>query len=247
MSYILEALKKSEQERQIGQVPDLSVVQEAPTRTAPRWPRWLLAALLLNVALLAILAWWVWDARMSANVASVPPVPADTKSAQPAPDTAFESDTTGADVVAAAPSSAAAAPEQHTTPAANAAPAPELPEPVSHLPTSAPEPIESVPSAAEAQTQLGPDLEPLPPVDSIDAAATVPRWEDLPDAQRAGLPVPRIDVHVFAQEPERRFVLIDLRKYKQGDTLEDGAVIETILADGIVLSYQGQQYRVDRP
>lgn len=250
MSYILEALKKSEQERQIGQVPDLSVIQETPARAAPRWPRWLLAALLLNIVVLAVLAWRIWDARMSASLASSPPAPSDTQqTAQSAADAALESGTRGVDAVDASLSSAAAVPAQNLAPASGTVPAPELPEPVSHQPTPAPVPAQPLQPAAQAQTetQLGPDLEPLPPVDSVDAAAAVPRWEDLPDAQRAGLPVPRIDVHVFAQEPERRFVLIELRKYHQGDTLEDGAVIETILADGIVLSYQGRQYRVDRP
>lgn len=236
MSYILEALKKSEQERQIGHVPDLSIVQETPARAAPRWPRWLLAALLLNAFVLVFLAWRVWDARMSAAVSPEPPTAA-TVPAQPA-----------------APAVAADAAE--TVPAASmptesAVAAPSLPEPVSQMPPSAAPPASesmAVPQIeSEAQPQLGPDLAPLPDVESSDPTAAVPRWEDLAPEQRAGLPVPSIDVHVFAQEPERRFVLINLRKYLQGDTLENGAVIEAILADGIVLSYQGQQYRVDRP
>jgi len=76
---------------------------------------------------------------------------------------------------------------------------------------------------------------------------TAPRWEDLPLEERASLPAPRIDVHVFAQEPERRFVLINLRKYHAGDTLDDGTTLDAILSDGIVLSHGGRQYRVDRP
>lgn len=248
MSYILEALKKSEQERQIGHVPDLSVVQETPTRAAPRWPRWLLAALLLNVAILAVLAWRVWDARTPETMASAPPAPA----VEPAPAQPEASTTVGADTSAAPDASVSALlsagePAQSAAIVPNEAPAPELPEPVSQMPMPAAEPMEAVQPATDAQAQLGPDLEPLPPVESVDAATAVSRWEDLPAEQRDGLPVPRIDVHVFAQEPERRFVLINLRKYQQGDTLDDGAVIETILADGIVLSYQGQQYRVDRP
>lgn len=238
MSYILEALKKSEQERQIGHVPDLSMIQETPHRTAPRWPRWLLAALLLNAVILVFLAWRAWDAHMSSKLSSAqtPAVPAQaaTAAVPPAP--------------IKAPIEPAAAPAATEIDTAE----PVLPEPVSEMPAPAPE---SEPSAlmqepewqAQPQPQLGPDLEPLPAPESADVTAGVPRWEDLPSAERSQFPVPRIDVHVFAQEPERRFVLINLRKYQQGDTLEDGAVIEAILADGIVLSYQGQQYRVDRP
>ena len=247
MSYILEALKKSEQERQIGHVPDLSVVQETPARAAPRWPRWLLAALLLNVAILSVLAWRVWDARVSPTVASVPtgPAPAVSAGAMPAqPATGTEP---AVDTLASTSPAAVVVPEQKPAEVQDEVPEPALPEPVSQMPAPAVEPVQSMQAATDPQTQLGPDLEALPPVDGADVATAVPRWEDLPAEQRAGLPVPRIDVHVFAQEPERRFVLIDLQKYKQGDTLGDGVVIETILSDGIVLSYQGQQYRVDRP
>ena len=248
MSYILEALKKSEQERQIGHVPDLSMVQETPARAAPRWPRWLLAALLLNVAILSVLAWRVWDARMSPTVASAPTGPAQVAPAGATPAQPVAAGAEPAvDTLASTPSAAVPAPEQSPAAVQDEVPEPALPEPVSQMPAPAVEPVQSMQAATDPQTQLGPDLEALPPVDGADAAAAVPRWEDLPAEQRAGLPVPRIDVHVFAQEPERRFVLINLRKYQQGDTLDDGAVIETILADGIVLSYQGQQYRVDRP
>lgn len=199
MSYILEALKKSEQERRLGHVPDISVLQEAPARTPQRWQRWLLAALLVNLLVLLIVAWRPW-ARPAA------PVPAqattERNAAQPA-----EAD-------AASPSAVTA---QDATP---------LPPPVT---TTA---IEPAPRAVE-------------PVSALPQEA--PRWQDLPADQRNALPVPRIDVHVFAQDPSRRFVLIDLRKYHEGERLDGGATIESIRNDGIVLSYQGQRYRVDRP
>lgn len=245
MSYILEALKKSEQERRIGHVPDLSMAQETPLHAAPRWPRWLLAALLLNALLLVFLGWRVWDARMSAGKEAAQPaavVPAPT--APPVRPSA------------AAPGEAVTIPAADLPVETDAA-TPVLPEPVSQTPPATPSvdvPASELPADADTgtQPQLGPDLVPLPAMAETGMEHTgmedaVPRWEDLPDAERAGLPVPRIDVHVFAEEPERRFVLINLRKYLQGDTLDNGAVIETILADGIVLSYQGQQYRVDRP
>jgi hypothetical protein len=56
MSYILDALKKSEKEHQQGTVPDLMTVQDVmvqePTKR-PLLPYLLLVALLLNAALLA--------------------------------------------------------------------------------------------------------------------------------------------------------------------------------------------------
>ncbi|MBI5042096.1 MAG: general secretion pathway protein GspB [Gammaproteobacteria bacterium] len=237
MSYILEALKKSQQERQIGHVPDISQLQDVPlSRPTPRWPRWLLAALLLNAVILVVLAWRNWEAHMATGssptpVAVAPPVVSPAVS--PVPEPRLETPA----VPPALPEAALSHPET-------------LPEPVTQLPAAAP--------ASEAELAAEPALEaePLPPIEPAPGVAEVapessaelpPRWQDLPLEERTGLPAPRIDVHVFAQEPERRFVLINLRKYQVGDTLDEGATLDAILADGIVLSYGGRQYRVDRP
>ena len=74
MSYILEALKKSDQERQIGHVPDIAQMQAVPKSTPPRWPRWLLLALLLNAGILVVLAWRTWEARMVSAVVEAPSI-----------------------------------------------------------------------------------------------------------------------------------------------------------------------------
>jgi general secretion pathway protein B len=60
MSYILDALKKSEQERQRGAVPNLHTVQAPVTgmrENRSRWPLVLALALLLNGSLLV---WWLY-------------------------------------------------------------------------------------------------------------------------------------------------------------------------------------------
>ena len=217
MSYILEALKKSEQERQIGHVPDLSVVQEPPARPVHRWPRWLVGAVLINVLILGLIAWQPWETR---KVPEQPATPAPAAMSQP-------TDTVGK---AHEPALADARPASDDR---AASPSP-LPEPVTQMP---------LPAAAAAPTPAAPSAEEAFEHSSSD----VPRWDDLPVAVRDKLPVPRIDVHVFAREPARRFVLINLRKHKEGDVLDEGATIDAILADGILLSYRGQRYRVGRP
>lgn len=55
MSYILEALKKSQQERSRGQVPDLQSLHQSvavPDKALPRWPYWALGLCLLALAFL---------------------------------------------------------------------------------------------------------------------------------------------------------------------------------------------------
>lgn len=60
MSYILDAIKKSDQQRELGTTPDLHTVHEPPQIEPPRRPGWLygLAAILLLNA--AGLGWWLW-------------------------------------------------------------------------------------------------------------------------------------------------------------------------------------------
>ena len=54
MSYILDALKKAEQQREFGQVPGIDSLHEQPGQRPPRrWPWVLVAALLLNALVVA--------------------------------------------------------------------------------------------------------------------------------------------------------------------------------------------------
>jgi general secretion pathway protein B len=59
MSYILDALKKAEHQRGIGQVPGIGSGQDAATADGPgrRWAWVLLVVLSLNAVLLAVVLW----------------------------------------------------------------------------------------------------------------------------------------------------------------------------------------------
>ena len=107
MSYILEALRRSQAERERGQVPGLNAQPSAlaalPTqRDAPPW-RWLLPAGLLGLALVALAAWF-WRAPAAP---APPPPPAAVVAATPAP--AVAASPAPLPVVVSAPPSPAAA------------------------------------------------------------------------------------------------------------------------------------------
>jgi general secretion pathway protein B len=92
MSYILDALKKSERERPPGPVPDLFTVH-GPQPPAPRKPARAIvaAALLLAVAALALWAWTGTGRReerdVRSEVAAVPQPRAEVPAVPAAPDT----------------------------------------------------------------------------------------------------------------------------------------------------------------
>ena len=60
------------------------------------------------------------------------------------------------------------------------------------------------------------------------------------------LPELHLDVHVFATKAADRFVYINMRKYHEGATLQEGPTIERIRRDGVILSYQGLRFVLPR-
>jgi general secretion pathway protein B len=221
MSYILEALRKADQERLAGSVPDLEADHESPRKTGrySRWV-WVLGIILaLNGLLLAVLLLRDGseqpDPVVAARTASERPA-----KALPAPPPA---------VVLSRP--APRAPVPVATPAPTPPVAPVARERVSTAPTVAPSPLPELPRVVAAQ-----------PAAPADTGSGVPLWEDLSLEFRGGFDMPRLDVHVYDSDPQRRFLLIELKKFREGDTLANGAQIEEILPDGIQLYYQGTRF-----
>lgn len=54
----------------------------------------------------------------------------------------------------------------------------------------------------------------------------------------------KIDVHVYATLPSQRFVLINMKKYHEGETTDTGLALSAITPEGAIVSYQGQQYKL---
>jgi len=84
------------------------------------------------------------------------------------------------------------------------------------------------------------------PATTPAASDGVPYWDDLPLEFRSSLVLPHIDVHVYDDEPGRRFILVDLQKYREDEMLESGAVVEAINEDSIQLNYQGTRFLMER-
>jgi general secretion pathway protein B len=78
------------------------------------------------------------------------------------------------------------------------------------------------------------DTEVLPSINEINVAGQ-PALANL-----------HLDVHVYATQPSERFVYINMRKYREGETLAEGPVLERIRRDGVVLNYQGLRFVLPR-
>jgi general secretion pathway protein B len=125
--------------------------------------------------------------------------------------------------------------------------------PVTAMPT---EPVAAEPepapaeSAAQAETEAEPapqeqaappTAEPAPPAipPALTQQAPVRKLREMPPDYRADFPALTVEVHVF--EPGRRFVMVNGRRYREGERLAEGPQIVEIVRDGIVLEYRGER------
>ena len=70
------------------------------------------------------------------------------------------------------------------------------------------------------------------------SSSSVPNVRDLPESSRASLSQYEVNVHVFDDNPARRFVLINMDKYKEGDRIaNNGPLVEEITSAGVVVDY----------
>ena len=73
----------------------------------------------------------------------------------------------------------------------------------------------------------------------------VPLYNDV--AATNQLPSLRLDLHVYAANPQERFVMINMHKLHEGDLMNsEGVRVESITPFGAVLSRNGKQFLLPR-
>lgn len=271
MSLILEALKKSEAERRLGRAPDLLT----PTATAEPERRpwlWLWGVVFgLAAALVLVLTLWARSALLvpatpepvasaatpaapTAAPAAVPLPVADTAALSAPPRTVGTLRRTPADAIANAPlpqDPEFAGTERESIPVpASAIPLPPPPPPPPAQP-------EGIPARLPREQPVAPPSQPPPPVASAPAPAPAPvpppaldalqHLSTLPASQREGLPPLRLSMHVYDPDPAARFVLIDGKRYRQGDSVAQGILIDAIRPDGVAIARGDQRFLISRP
>jgi general secretion pathway protein B len=238
MSFILDALKKSETDRQRQTAPALFEVKVAAPRR--RLPVWAIAlGVLLGVNLLVVV--WFFSRQPAGPALPSAAVSAEKPSEAPA-----------------------ASPGMVTVPAtatyipANAAPNVTV-GPNNHdagivAPSAAP-PLAEEPQLATGEPSVPPDYDArdyAPAITPAEANATAAarRAGGLPSrdevlAQGTQLPDIRLDLHVYDPDPAKRFVFVNMRKLREGESLPDGLRVDSITQTGARLTYRGTQFTLD--
>jgi general secretion pathway protein B len=253
MSFILDALKKSENERQRQLGPSLADIPVRRARTDRPWWAIVLAALL--VVNLGVLTFVLLRDRSAPAVVQQAPI---AQPVQTAPQVATQPAQTR--TTAVPPPQATVAPNPvRTNPSvrslaevagmddgyeeeppyhpsvASAANVPDRPPVVSRIegPTVAPIANEPTFPARDRAGDSAPPDEMLPTLSSLLATGT-----HLPDM--------RLDIHVYSPRANERFVFVNMRKYTEGQTTSEGPTLERITPDGAVMSFNGTRFLLPR-
>lgn len=268
MSYILDALRKSDRERRAGEAPMLEIPAGEPQPPHPshRRPFWLITALAaFNAAILGYLL-----LREDGPAPATPQKPVEKAAAPIRPPAAK------AQIAQPQLQEAGKAIEQAPTPRPSISemleqsrqiPPPAATGPVRDLrraeetKNAAVKPPASAKSAfsPEAPTPLDADAETErsdakldPPQTQPDQSAeksgeAIPFLQELPREFQRNMPTLAINVYVYADDPADRFVIVNMGKYRTGQRIMDGPLIEAIESDSLILSYQGKKFRLERP
>jgi general secretion pathway protein B len=262
VSYILDALRKSDLQRQRSAAPTLLAVQA--TAVASKRPAYLayglLAAVLIGAGI--VIGWlrpWEPEQAAPARPESVAVTPVESTARQPAPAPSEMAAQPKAEpelqnsmqpAQAPAPSEMVPKPQpklQNAARPAQAAPAASAMAPKPELPARAMPQTDGPPRAAGAAAP-GRTEPPAPerPVDSAAAdAADLPMvisMAELPPSVRQELPAMKISVHAYSSNPGARLVSIDYRILREGDYLVPGLKLEQITPDGMIFDYKGYRF-----
>jgi len=262
MSFILDALRKSEHDRQRQTGPALVEVAVAAPKAQPnRWATAAIALLVVNLVAIGVL--------LIMKAGDEPPAGA--------------SDADSVAATTAAPTATASPPVATVTPpAAQASMTQALPEPPVTAPPPMLRPAERPPVAGTRNSLEQEMSTDAPPMD-LEAAAAPPAgpaavapvrrgsvvYQSLPEAEpaatytqapaptsnlpraddmaaRGALPELRLELHVWSTKPPERFVFVNGRRYREGDATAEGATVEEITREGVIMNSGGNRFLLSR-
>jgi general secretion pathway protein B len=244
MSFILDALRKSDLERKRHSGPGMAEFQVA--REERRQPLALIAiGVLLAVNVAVVLYFVLRDARTPAAEATQVAVAGGASVSSVAPPAASAQADVAPKAVAPAAGPSPLASEV-VPPAELSAPAIEFYGAPATLPPDAPDPT-LLPEASVATEAgaVGGAGGAGGPGGGVAYGLTPP--EDAQAAQAAtGLPELSVDLHIFSDDPAKRAVFINGRRYTQGAQIAEGPRVEEITREGAMLSYRGRRFLLPR-
>jgi len=228
MSYILDALKKSEKERGLSKVPDIMTVhdmQASSTKKRPLWVLLVLVILLLNAAVLFWLSPW------------------KSKKPQPAADSAAEKQ-----IIARSQNTSSKKTDLQQS--KKVTDAKDVRKNIKEKPKAMPETriTREAPSiiplkkeeASNMTSEAKPDDDHLP----SPLPNKIYHMSELPQSLQQKLPAFAISTFLYSQDPGSRSVRINGQMMREGQYLSAGLKLEEIMQNGMIFSYQNYRFQV---
>jgi general secretion pathway protein B len=214
MSFILDALKKSEAERLRKDAPGISDVPgTAREKSASHWI-WIVVVL-VTINIVVLVAIFMRPDRLPDPAASQP-------------------------IAESGPVSPSESAREASFPETVAEARPVEPPPVT---------LTTNPDTA-AVTDAAPQYtEPEAAVANYEAPQITESYATFNDLRAQGLlqlADLHLDIHVYSSEPTDRFVFVNMTKYKERATLDEGPVVVEITPDGVILEFRGTGFLLPR-
>ncbi len=237
MSYILDALKRADAERERGAVPGLHAQQNAalaaPAPARSRLRLWLISGAVLTLSAVTA-GLWLWRGPSSdASLASVQLA-----------------------LITSVANSPNAVPLASPAPVPIPAPAPVAPLTPTPVPVAAAAPVTTAPVAvtpviaATTRTSASkPDI-PTPATGAQTAVAApaaappVPLLSELPEDVRRLIPTLTITGAVYSETPGQRLLLVNNLVLNQGGLLAPELSVEEIRPKSAVFNFRGTRFRL---
>lgn len=227
MSYILDALKKSEQQRAHGAIPNVQTVHTSSLNYRDEkkayWPYILIIAVILNLT--AIVYFIIDKDNISENdILSVQDTTIDNNA---------EIHIAATDTETVAP---AVVPEKQAknTTSTNTEIEPEKP-----LVQATAEPIKKKTNAVNNNENTAPRPIPNTTVNKrpLQAQKNIIDFYDLPDSIQQQLPTILISAHVYSSNPLQRSIVINNNFMEEGEYVIDDLILHEITAEGAIFDY----------
>ena len=234
MSYILDALRRADSERERGSVPSIHA-QPVPLGSADGEPRhrtsrtlvWVSAG--LAALLVASLAWQMLGRDAPPEPAALSPMVVTPTVTTPTPP-----------IAAPAPPPVAELQPIESMPA----PAPASTAPVRTQPVApVRKPAQAV-AASSRPTAARPTAQAAVPASATSAEGRVLSASELPDEVQRGLPTFVVGGASYSQNPVNRMLIVNGQVFREGDKLAPDVSLEQIRLKEAVLVTKGYRYRI---
>lgn len=241
MSFILDALRKSDQQRQRSVTPTLMTAQTtaAESKQPALWWYGLLAAVLVGAG---ILIGWIHQWQAEPVAPSMQPtvsrsLDSSTQHFIPAPFPVLPEPPRKAETQQ---------PSRESTAAAQAVPPPSGADTQRDAPgkpaLASQQPAVVVASPKEAIPPVKNEHARPAPVDAAQEPGVIPPTE-LPPALQQEIPKLAILAHSYSSKPKSRFVFINDQMWHEDEYPVPGLKLEQITPEGMIFSYKGYRFR----